>query len=123
MKDSSEQQETLTPRVQAIVIVPIAFVYARLVCEFSHWDQCLTGLIRLHGGYWVCRMVGDYHGKRYRITPVEWAEECEQYLADYRATYHHWFYVNGKRPSYDGRPLGSLRDKWGDRNPILEQSR
>ena len=109
--------------VSLTTIVPYDFVRERLVCEFAHWDICLVGLIRISGEYWGCIAIGDRDCKRYRVTKLNWTKECEEYLADYRASYHHWFYTDGRRESYDGRSLYDLSEKWGNKNPITKQLR
>lgn len=100
------------------------FIYDHLVCEFGHWDLCVSGLLLIDGAHHACRLVPEDNETddppRYKIWPVTWTEECEEYLTDYRASYAHWFYIDGARPQYDGRDLTWFRTKWERRNPILE---
>lgn len=104
------------------VIVPFEWVYNHLICEFDHWDICLTGLVDRDGEKWVCRVRDPYaEPVEYTLTPIEWTEECEEYLEDYRVAYKHWFYKDGKRGTYNGWPLGWFGEKWKHRNPITKQ--
>lgn len=103
------------------MIVPIRFVYKHLVCEFDHWDICITGLIFKDGKYWFCKLLGDesQDNPEYLLTRCLWTEECEEYLDDYRVAYKHWVYKNGKRlESYGGQDLSWFSEKWNGRNPI-----
>lgn len=95
------------------------WVYEHLVCELTHWDFCLTGLIRYRGEYWYCEVTEDEN--KYQLSLVVWTDKCEEFLKDYENTYHHWFYYGGKRGTYDGRDLKVLTEKWGDCNPISDQ--
>ena len=95
------------------------WVYKHLVCEFSHWDVCLTGLIKYKDTYYFCSIIDiDSCADKYKIYPINWTKECEEYLADYYKAYQHWFYTKGRRGIYDGRDLTWFNKKWKKRNPI-----
>ncbi len=121
---NSETTSTGTP-VDRLVIVPLRRVYENLICEFDHWDICLTGLVERDGERWFCEVCGQYEEDiEYKLRPVKWNAECDEYLEDYRVAYKHWFYENGKRPySYNGWDLSWFEEKWQHRNPIAELSR
>ena len=95
------------------------WVYKHLVCEFTHWDFCLTGLVLFEGSYWYCTV--EAGNETYLLQRVNWTDRCAEYLKDYENTYHHWFYYGGKRGTYDGRDLKVLTEKWGDCDPISDQ--
>jgi hypothetical protein len=104
-------------------IVPFDWVYDNLICEFDHWDICLTGLVDRNGERWLCRVIDpDVENVQYKLTPIEWTSECEEYLEDYRVAYKHWFHENGKRGMYNGWPLAWFAEKWQKRNPIAQQN-
>lgn len=101
-------------------IVSIEWVYEHLICEFSHWDICLCGLVERNGEKFLCHVCDEYAKKvKYKLQPVEWTEECQEFLDDYRVAYRHWCYVDGKRqdPQYGVR-IDWYDEKWGDRDPI-----
>jgi hypothetical protein len=108
-------------------ILTIDQVYDQLICEFTHWDICLTGLINYNGERCFCEVEGwwgpedDHKDIKYTIHKIDWTSECEEYLSDYRKAYNHWFYKDKIREEYDGRPLKWFGVKWGGRNPIEEQ--
>ena len=110
-----------TNDVDPAVIVPLWWVYEHLICEFQHWDICLTGLVDRNGERWFCEVYGD---AEYMLRPVAWNAECDEYFADYRVAYKHWCREGGKRSwSYGGWDLSWFRDKWQGRNPIEERAR
>jgi hypothetical protein len=97
------------------------WVYAHLICEFEHWDICLTGLVDRNGEKWLCRVRDDQaENVEYTLTPIEWTPECEEYLEDYRVAYKHWFWENGQRGTYNNWPLAWFAEKWKHRNPITK---
>jgi hypothetical protein len=101
------------------------WVYDRLICEFDHHDICLKGLVESYGEKMFCRIVDqDSSDAQYTIHRITWTPECDDYMADYRVAYVHWFHVDvdGQRPrcTYDGWPLAWFSDKWKGRNPIEE---
>ena len=100
-------------------------MYKHLVCEFSHWDHCLTGLVRDDGAWWFCRSMERSDGEQveYTLSPIRWNAECDEYLDEYREAYAHWFHDVQPRVRYDGRSLRWFAEKWRGRNPIEEQSR
>lgn len=100
-----------------VEIVSIEYVYERLVCEFSHWDVCLWGLIKRDEDYWYCWLHDD-DPLTYKIAPIDWNAECDEYLADYRRAYRHWFHP---RTDYEGWDLDWFSEKWGNRQPIRDQ--
>lgn len=96
------------------------WVYEHLVCEFDHWDFCLAGLVKVDEKYFYCKFLGD-KTKTYEILPINWTEECQEYLDDYAVAYKHWFYVDGHRTeSYNHWDLSWFSEKWGHRSPIEE---
>ena len=99
------------------MIVSHEWVYNHLICEFDHWDICLDGLVDKDGEKWWCTLVSPNPPDEYLLSPIEWTDECTEYLEDYRKAYVHWFYENGKKPPYDGRPLNWFSEKWPN-NPI-----
>lgn len=106
-------------------IVSLLWIYQRLICEFDHWDICLSGLINLNDKYVFCK-VCDPNAKnvQYKLYNIIWNNECEEYLQDYRIAYTHWFYNNGKRHCpYDGKDLTWFDNKWKHRNPIEDNIR
>lgn len=91
-------------------IVIFEWVYARLYCEFDHWD--------------ICKILSDspkIYKSKYLISEVNWTPECLEYLDDYRNAFPHWFYTNGERLRYNGVYPRSFAEKWQHRNPITEQ--
>jgi len=120
----SENQADPAP-VHREVIESIDWIYEHLVCEFDHWDVCITGLVEFGGAKWFCNVIGDTtyncNEAKYRLQKVDWTPECEEYLSDYRKAYHHWFHEGKPRCQYDGRPLKWFSDKWKKRNPIADQ--
>lgn len=88
------------------------WVKEHLVCEFTHYDFCLSGLV-FDQKYKVCIIDKSC----YLIFEINWTCECDEYLADYKLAYHHWF-KDGK--AYDGRDLSWFKQKWNGRNPIME---
>lgn len=108
------------------IIMPLRWVYDHLICEFTHWDICLTGLVEHNDERWFCEVCdnGYEENVEYKLYPVLWNAECDEYLKDYRVAYKHWFHEDGKRPwSYNGWDLSWFRDKWQDRNPIADLAR
>ena len=108
-----------------MIMVNIDYIYKNLICEFTHWDICLTGLINHEGEKWYCEIGEDCQDsededeiQEYKIYPVDWNDECEEYLKDYRVAYKHWFHEGNPRCSYDGWPLKWFSEKWPDENPI-----
>lgn len=89
-----------------------------MICEFEHWDRCLKGLVECDGQKMFCKILND---DEYELRPIAWDAECDEYLADYRKAYPHWFHDESKR-SYDGRDLKWFSDKWQHRNPIEEKA-
>jgi len=57
------------------------------------------------------------------LRKARWNEECEEYLADYRKAFPHWFHEGKPRVAYDGRSFLWFRNKWPLRNPIEEQAK
>jgi hypothetical protein len=111
------------------IVVSAKWLRAHLICEFNHWDVCLDGLAEHDGDKWFCKIAKEDAAYdhclplEYELHRVAWDEECEEYLADYRVAYKHWFWENGKRPySYGGWALGWFREKWNGRNPIKERA-
>lgn len=111
------------------MVQSLDWVYDHLVCEFGHWDICLSGLVEFEGDKYFCKVVNpdakyedDDTKVLYAISPIVWNNECTEYLEDYRKAYLHWFHKDGKRCSYDGRPLDWFSEKWKHRNPIAEQA-
>lgn len=105
-------------------IVILEWVYARLYCEFDHWDICLTGLVQLDENLLFCKILSDspkIYKSNYLVSEVNWTPECLEYLDDYRNAFPHWFYTNGERPRYSGVYPRSFTEKWQNRNPITEQ--
>lgn len=97
------------------------FVYSNLICSFDHFDVCISGLVRVKGEYMLCKALDVHRDTRYSLKPIAWNDECEEYLADYKVAYKHWLYKDGVRPfAYNNWPLGWFREKWRDRNPIVE---
>lgn len=114
---------TIQNNSTAPVFVSSQWVYTNLICEFGHWDICLTGLVDRNGEKWFCKVCDpDEEDVKYTILPVKWTEECDEYLTDYRVAYKHWFHEGAKRCSYDGWPLVWFGDKWKHRNPIEEMA-
>lgn len=109
---------------QLASLATLEFVYERMICEFTHWDICLTGLIELDGQKVFCEVKDPYaKDVQYDLRRVSWDDECDEYLEDYRVAYTHWFHEGGKRPvSYGGWDLGWFSDKWKHRNPIAENA-
>ena len=107
------------------------YVYDRMICEFNHWDVCLKGLIEVDGQKMFCEVVEseDYENLVYHIFPVAWDDVCDEYLKDYKESYHHWFHNRdhmgdmgcSNRETYDGRPLDWFTEKWQKCNPIAER--
>ena len=107
------------------MIKSIQYVYDHLVCEFNHWDICISGLLSINDKYYYCKIINsddpdEYNYEDYEIFDINWTEECQEYLDDYRVAYKHWFYENRKRSSYNGWLLKWFSDKWDKRNPIKE---
>ena len=102
-------------------LVSTSDVYRNLICEFTHYDVCLTGLIRWGFGKAYVRVVPDHQeeDRGYIAIPVVLDRIESRYLEVYRLTYHHWWYTEGKRPIYDGRRLFPLRAEFPDGNPLL----
>lgn len=108
-------------------IMPEDWVYEHLVCEFSHWDVCLTGLIEEDGVYKFVTAIEGYTDTtkpgNYEVDDIAWNAECDEYLDDYRVVYKHWFHKNGQRV-YDC-PRGDMswfNDKWDHKNPIASNA-
>lgn len=122
----SPERASMSADAHAVVIVPLRWVYDHLICEFDHWDICLNGLVDRNGERWFCEVCGDglEENIEYKLRPVSWNAECDEYLEDYRVAYKHWLYEYGRRPhSYNGWDLSWFHDKWQGRNPIAELAR
>lgn len=105
------------------IIASRDWVYEHLVCEFDHWDVCLAGLIERGGERWWCSVAEPYADEViYQLLPIAWDAECEEYLADYRVAYRHWFHEGKPRPAaVPGQSCGWFYEKWENRNPIRER--
>ena len=107
------------------VIVPIEYVYRNLICEFEHWDVCLVGLVNYFGKRCLCKVRDLLEDQiEYTLHEIDWDEECDDYLNDYRAAYPHWFYVDGKRQRDAMSEFGAivrLGERWGS-NPIVRKT-
>jgi hypothetical protein len=103
--------------------VSYAWVRQRLICEFDHWDVVLQGLIEDDGVNKFVKIIGPDERviDQYTVHEIDWTEECDEFLADYRKAYAHWFPIDGKRSYYDGRDLSWFIEKWRKRNPIIEK--
>lgn len=103
------------------------WVYEHLVCEFNHWDICLIGLVEFNGKKYLCKANNDDDSEcsrkcSYTLYEIDWNEECDEYLEDYKVAYKHWFHENGKRPYlYNNWDLSWFSEKWKHRNPIEER--
>jgi hypothetical protein len=96
-------------------VVDYDWLRDHLVCEFDHWDVCLTGLVYDHE-LLFCEIRSD---KKYNLYQINWTEECAEYLKDYKVAYKHWFYTDGiRRTSYEGWDLNWFYDKWKRKSPI-----
>ncbi len=93
----------------------IDWVNDHLVCEFDHWDEVIIGLVRVGDELMWCEPAHETGS--YNILPIDWDDECQQYLDDYRKAYPHWFPVDGIRPEYTGWDVSSFSVKW-PQNPI-----
>ena len=123
-KNMTSESDASPAPVHGMVIVPLEWVYDHLICEFSHWDICLKGLVLRNGERWFCWLGDQYcDDVQYTIRKVNWTPECDEYLDDYRAAYVHWFHEGKPRCNYDGRPLDWFAEKWKHRNPIEDQAR
>lgn len=106
---------------------PIKWVYDHLICEFNHWDICLTGLVEVDGIKMLATVEPEYDGNchqeeiDYTLQEIAWDAECDEYLEDYRVAYKHWFHP--RKVNYDGRSLEWFSDKWQRRNPIEEKAK
>ena len=97
------------------------WVYDHLICEFEHWDVCVKGLVGRDGERLFAEIVDETDDEiTYALRPIAWTPECDEYLADYRTSYAHWFHEGKPRQLYDGRDLKWFADKWAGRNPIAE---
>ena len=105
--------------------VPLKWVYDHLVCEFDHYDICLIGLVLDNGEYFLCDLdaATDDENTKYTLKKLDWNAECEEFLADYRKAYHHWFHEGTCRPVYDGRDLTWFHEKWKEGSPIEKQAK
>ena len=104
------------------VIRSHSWVYEHLVCEFNHWDVCLTGLVKWEGEMWFCRILPSKVDSQYSLHKVNWTPECTEYLDDYRKSFAHWFHEGKPQCSYDGRPLKWFEEKWQHHNPIEDSA-
>ncbi len=98
----------------------IGQVYAHLLCEFDHWDICLTGLVLCDGALCWCETIDvDAEDVVYTIRPIDWTPECTEYLYDYRKAFPHWFHdVKPRDPVPVDGAMAAFREKWAGRNPI-----
>jgi len=97
------------------------WIYDHLICEFDHWDVCITGLVERDGVKLFTGIVDETDDEiTYELLPIKWTPECDEYLADYRKAYAHWFHEGKPRVMYDGRDLKWFADKWKGRNPIAD---
>ena len=80
----------------------------------------MSGLIEHNGIKYHCEVIDPCEDPaEYTITRVHWDSICDEYLADYKKAYGHWFYRNGSRSDmYNGGDLKWFADKWEYRNPI-----
>ena len=101
------------------------WVYDRLLCELHHYDCCIMGIIVNDGvrQYVEAANFDQTAPLMYHVYDIEWDAECEEYLADYRKAFAHWFYASGKRACHwDGAKHEWFREKWGDRDPLREKA-
>ena len=106
-------------------------IYKYLVCEFNHWDFCLSGLVKLDESYFLCEYAMDIECllRRsyvcYTLKPIEMTEEMLEYLADYKTKSPFWFHEDGKRYIEErgsDLPCGrKFSEKWPE-NPITTDS-
>jgi hypothetical protein len=87
------------------------------VCHFLFWDGPIDGLVEIDGEYFYAKHNGRMN-RSYHLWPIDLTDECQRWLEDCRASYHHAFYADGVRPTYDGRPLAWFHEKWAV-NPIV----
>ena len=85
-------------------------VYEHLVCEFGHYDCCLTGLMEIEGRYFICKIDEDVYVKAegesgghglsalYKMYLIQPQGRFEEYLYDYSQAYPHWFKDHRKGP-------------------------
>ncbi len=92
------------------------WIRANILCHCSYWDGPLSGVAVENGTYYwfECVRESKDYGRDYEAWPFTMTDRIREYLDDYKATYHHTFYVDGKSEWYDGRDLSPLRTKWGD---------
>ena len=99
-----------------------------LVCEFSHWDCCLTGLIKLDDQYFICKYAHDIESligttdACYTLHHIKMEGQFAEYFEDYRKTFGHWFHANGKRVPHNLQGYHEnqkwFSEKWFGKNPI-----
>lgn len=108
--------------------VDSAWVRERIICEFDHYDCCLKGLVEHEGRKLFVRIANRAdvecdpdEPSVYTVHEIDWDQECDEYLADYRAAFAHWFWHDGKLPDFDGSDYSWFRQKWQGRNPIEQR--
>lgn len=100
------------------------WTYKHLICEFDHWDICLSGLVEYDNKKWLCKPINSTKKRPdYRLYLIEWDEECQEFLDDYKVVYRHWVYENRKRKNaYNGDSSWFL-EKWKNYNPIEKKEK
>lgn len=90
---------------------------------FGYYDGPLEGLIKKDDQHYYFEIYNyEVYEDSFVLYPIELDKECEEYLKDYKKSYLHWCYEDGKKiADYDGRDLSWFAIRWEERNPLKDK--